>query len=108
MLLREIPLNKTQTVYPFPWLQAREQNNNAPLDTGLLDIDVSNKFVYSGGLLIYFQPSGNWIVVAETKYPFSPKGWIVRNWEYWNKAINNADSIIKNEEMRELIDFQDY
>lgn len=99
MKLRDIPIN-VQTVKPFPWLQAREIENNDPLATQLLDSDVSGKFVYSGGFLIYFQSSGNWIFVAETK---PSDGWIVRNEVYWNKAIKEQDQIIKNETMRELI-----
>lgn len=102
-MLREVPINQSQTVKPFPWLQAREIKNNDLSAIELLNSEVSGKFVYSGGFLIYFQESGNWIFVAETKHPFHPTGWIVRDEIYWSKAVREKDSIIKNEEMRELV-----
>ena len=62
MLLRELPITKYQTVHPFPWLFAREKQGDLNA-AYLLDQEVSHRYVWSGGLLIYVQDSGNWDVI---------------------------------------------
>lgn len=89
MLLREIPKSNLNP-HPYPWLFAREQQGDER-SKNLLNLEVSEKFVcVDGGTLIYVPISGNWVDVAS----FHPKGWQIKNHQYWHKLHLNKNQIV--------------
>ena len=94
MKLRQLPINRYQTVHPYPWLFAQESSGDAKAKL-LLDTEVASKFVYSGGILIWVGSNGNWDVAAEFSMKENARLHI-RHKELWNKA--NPASIIHVEE----------